>query len=148
MSSAYSRAGHTFKEDEDGDSLMKQAFESAEPPPDQKITTSEIKNDSNKQKKTKPPPSEGFPDDEVDLHGKTREEAVHIVQNFIRTAHLSGFNTLLIITGKGQHSGSEGPVLRRSVEEWLKRNGKPYLNSFQTAPLDLGGEGAIVVYLK
>jgi DNA-nicking Smr family endonuclease len=55
---------------------------------------------------------------------------------------------VLIITGKGQHSGNHGPVLKTAVVQWLKKNGHPYLREFRDAPPRFGGSGAIWVELK
>jgi len=88
------------------------------------------------------------PDAELDLHGKTREESIMMVQNFVMTCHANQFRTALIITGKGHHSGNQGPVLKREVQLWLERNGKQYLKDFHTAPGRFGGSGAIWLNIK
>ena len=71
-----------------------------------------------------------------------------IVQNFIKTCHAQGLRHVLIITGKGQHSGNRGPVLKTAVVQWLKKNGHPYLREFRDAPPRFGGSGAVWVELK
>ena len=48
-----------------------------------------------------------------------------IVQNFIKTCHAQGLRHVLIITGKGQHSGNRGPVLKTAVVQWLKKKDTP-----------------------
>lgn len=88
------------------------------------------------------------PDDSLDLHGSTREEAIHKVQNFILTSSRYGFRVVLIITGKGLNSGEEGPVVRNSVWSWLKNNRGRSIHQFQEAPAHLGGSGAILIFLK
>lgn len=87
-------------------------------------------------------------DDSLDLHGKTREEAIAMVQNFLLKAHKNHLRQVLIITGKGLGSGPEGPVLREAVWNWLERNGKQFAHLFDWAPPSLGGQGAIWVKLR
>ena len=82
------------------------------------------------------------------LIGKTLEEAIMIVQNFLITCHSQQLQTGLIITGKGLNSGNQGPVLKKGVEHWLKRNGNPYLRNFHESPPRFGGSGAIWLNFK
>ncbi|MDH4225110.1 MAG: Smr/MutS family protein [Deltaproteobacteria bacterium] len=94
------------------------------------------------------PGQEDPPDAELDLHGKTREQAVRALQSFILTSRRQGLRRVLVITGKGHHSGDEGPVLGRLAAHWLTKNGTPYVWDFQPAPPRLGGDGALVVRLR
>lgn len=96
----------------------------------------------------RPQPLPDHPDTEVDLHGKTQEEAIHIVQNLLLTSFRQGLRHVLIITGQGHNSGDAGPVLRQAVHHWLERNGKLYAESFDWAPPAHGGAGAIWVVLR
>lgn len=88
------------------------------------------------------------PDAELDLHGKTQEEAIHMVQNFLLVSHRKRLRHVLIITGKGLNSGEEGPVLKQAVRRWLERNGGRYMTGYVHAPPRLGGEGALWVWLR
>ena len=88
------------------------------------------------------------PDEELDLHGKTQEEAIRMVQNFLLVSHRQKLRHVLIITGKGNNSGQEGPVLGRAVLHWLDRNGAPYVRDFIQAPPRMGGAGAIWITLR
>jgi len=88
------------------------------------------------------------PDSELDLHGKTQEEAIAMVQNFLLTCHRQRLRHVLIITGKGLNSGSGGPVLREAVQRWMERNGASFASGFFNAPPRHGGEGAIWVTLR
>ena len=88
------------------------------------------------------------PDDEIDLHGKTRDEAIQIVQKFVIDCYQKNLRSALIITGKGHNSAEKGPVLKREVKLWLERNGDTYIASFQEAPPRLGGSGAILLNFK
>ncbi|MFI5400186.1 MAG: Smr/MutS family protein [SAR324 cluster bacterium] len=87
------------------------------------------------------------PDDELDLHGKTQEEAIRLVRHFLHRAKHRRLRAVLIITGRGLNSGAEGAVLRNAVQSWLERNGAPDVRHFAWAPRRLGGDGAIWVDL-
>lgn len=90
----------------------------------------------------------GMPDSELDLHGKTQEEAIRMVTNFLMTTSRQRLRHVLIITGKGNRSGPGGPVLRTAVQHWLERNGKSFVKGFRPAPPEHGGDGAIWVELR
>ena len=95
-----------------------------------------------------PPPEPDNPDGELDLHGKTQEEAIRMVQSFLLTSQRQKLRDVLIITGKGLNSGEQGPVLREAVFHWLDRNGARFARAFGEAPPRLGGAGAIWVTLR
>lgn len=139
----------TFEESEQNDALMEKIFAGVDDVPD-KEPALEIPLSESFLKKpwTSPADSVSRPDAELDLHGKTREESIMMVQNFVMTCHANQFRTALIITGKGHHSGNQGPVLKREVQLWLERNGKQYLKDFHTAPGRFGGSGAIWLNIK
>ena len=84
---------------------------------------------------------------ELDLHGLTREEALVELARFVTSAHRQGEKALLVITGKGNNSPGE-PVLQGAVVGWLREKGKMMVAEFAPAPRDLGGSGAIVVFLR
>ena len=138
-----------FEESEQDDSLMEQIFGEISDVPD-KEPVLEIPVDKSYQKKKQASTNNTLliPDQELDLHGKTLEEAIMIVQNFLITCHSQQLQTGLIITGKGLNSGNQGPVLKKGVEHWLKRNGNPYLRNFHEAPPRFGGSGAIWLNFK
>ena len=142
-------SGITFEESEQNDALMEKIFAGLDEVPDKEpalgIPPSEY---SLKKPRTSSADSVSSPDAELDLHGKTREESIMMVQNFVMTCHANQFRTALIITGKGHHSGNQGPVLKREVQLWLERNGKQYISDFHTAPARFGGSGAIWLNIK
>lgn len=84
---------------------------------------------------------------ELDLHGLTREEALESLGRFIASAHRRDQKAVLVITGKGNNSPGE-PVLQGAVISWLRERGKGMVAEFAPAPRELGGSGAIVVFLK
>ena len=91
---------------------------------------------------------EAEPDSELDLHGKTQEEAIRMVQNYLLVSQRQRMRHVLIITGRGHNSGAAGPVLKDAVYRWLELNGKRFVRAFTRAPARLGGEGAIWVTLR
>lgn len=84
---------------------------------------------------------------ELDLHGLTREEALESLEHFIASAHRRQQKAVLVITGKGNNSPGE-PVLQGAVISWLRERGKALVAEFAPAPRELGGSGALVVFLK
>ncbi len=86
------------------------------------------------------------PEAELDLHGLTVDEAAAKVRFFLQDSSYHGFQTLLIITGKGLHS-SDGPVLREAMEKLLSLTGGQVLE-WGVAPRRYGGDGALVVFLR
>lgn len=139
----------TFEESEQNDALMEKIFAGLDDVPDKEPALEIPPSESSlKKPRTSPTDSVSSPDAELDLHGKTREEAIMMVQNFVMTCHANQFRTALIITGKGHHSGNQGPVLKREVQLWLERNGKQYISDFHTAPARFGGSGAIWLNIK
>ena len=87
------------------------------------------------------------PQGTLDLHGKTRTEARQQVGFFLENARFQRWQTVLIITGRGRGSAGE-PVLRLEVERFLAREAADRVAEWGTAPGRLGGEGALVVFLK
>jgi len=83
---------------------------------------------------------------ELDLHGLSRVEAVERTGFFLGNARHQGWQTVLIITGKGVHS-EQGPVLREAVENCLRENSESVVEWGQ-APRRFGGSGALVVFLR
>ena len=86
------------------------------------------------------------PEDQIDLHGLTVDEATTRVNFFLENAAFQGFKTVLIITGKGLHS-EKGPVLRKAVEALLTHNSQRVVE-WGVAPRPYGGDGALMVFLR
>ncbi|MBK3331891.1 endonuclease MutS2 [Persephonella atlantica] len=77
---------------------------------------------------------------EIKLIGKTKEEAIKELEQFMDRAVLEGFTTVRIIHGFG--SG----VLRKAVREYL--DSLPYKIRYEDAPYQEGGMGVTVVHIK
>jgi DNA-nicking Smr family endonuclease len=86
-------------------------------------------------------------DYELDLHGLTREEALEALAHFIGGAYRRKQQAVLVITGRGNHSPDE-PVLKKAVGDWLRTDGKKMVTETLPAPRQLGGEGAVVVFIR
>ena len=86
------------------------------------------------------------PEAELDLHGLTVTEASVKIRFFLQDAAHHGFQTVLIITGKGLHS-SDGPVLRQAMETLLCELDELVVE-WGVAPRQYGGDGALVVFLR
>ena len=84
----------------------------------------------------------------IDLHGLTQSQAYGLLHGFIARAHSKGLRHVLVITGKGASSGSDG-VLRRALPHWLKA---PEFGSMasgcQPAARGHGGDGAFYIRLR
>ncbi len=87
-----------------------------------------------------------LPEDELDLHGLTADEATAKILFFLQNAISRGLCTVLVITGKGLHS-EEGPVLRSATERVLSEK-KNQVVEWGVAPRRYGGEGALVIFLR
>ena len=135
----------TFEESDQNDALMKEIFENFKDVPDKETQS---KQTSNKKSRSSTRDSLKRPDDEIDLHGETRDEAIKIVQKFVIDCYQKNFRSALIITGKGHHSAEKAPVLKKEVNLWLERNGASYITDFQEAPPRFGGSGAIWLNFK
>lgn len=97
------------------------------------------------------------PDAEMDIHGKTRDEAWKEMEVFFNDAREKGFEKIMIIHGKGNHS-TNGlasapaaapaaiPALKRVVMEFIERC--PFAGESGKAKTSAGGEGATWVILK
>jgi hypothetical protein len=85
------------------------------------------------------------PDALIDLHGLTRDEAWNSLEIFFRDSRNRGLEKILIIHGKGNHSGQEG-VLKETVRTYIERC--PFAGESGRGSAALGGGGATWVFLK
>ena len=84
---------------------------------------------------------------QLDLHGLTKDEAIENLDRFVTGAFNRNQKGVLVITGKGNNSPGE-PVLRAAVAAWLRDKGKSMVSEFTAAPREMGGAGAVVIFLK
>ena len=84
--------------------------------------------------------------DEIDLHGMTQDQAREYLHDFIDRCSTAGKTCVRVVHGKGLGSGHNGPVLKPSVNRWLRR-WDPVLAFVSTPQVD-GGTGAVYVLLR
>jgi DNA mismatch repair protein MutS2 len=77
---------------------------------------------------------------EINLIGRTTDEAADIVDKFLDAAFLNGQGEVRIIHGHGTGA------LRKAIAELLA--GHPHVARFAAAPQDQGGTGATIVELQ
>lgn len=106
-------------------------------------------------------------DRSIDLHGMTQDQAYQLLKSAIEGGIRRGDKTLLVVTGKGGRRFSQldsdtpvayrtreefdqyGGVLKRMVPIWLQSaDMRPFVESFDVAAKDHGGEGALYVLLR
>jgi DNA-nicking Smr family endonuclease len=85
-------------------------------------------------------------EDELDLHGLGAEAAREAVREFLAQAAARRLRCVRIIHGKGRGSGPRGPVLKKSVNLWLRKTDA--VIAFASARPAQGGTGAICVLLS
>ena len=82
-----------------------------------------------------------------DLHGLAALVARHTCERFVVESARSGLRAVLIICGRGLHSGDEGPVLRNVAVDVL-RSARQHVLGFTSLPPERGGTGAMAVLLR
>jgi len=83
---------------------------------------------------------------ELDLHGRTREEARLLLGDFLEESRRRGLRCLRLIHGKGLSSPGKQPVLRPLTRLWLSRHNS-VLAFCPARPCD-GGSGALLILLR
>jgi len=88
------------------------------------------------------------PEAQLDLHGMRAKTAKSAVVQFLSNAVSSGLRLVLIIHGRGLHSGDVGPVLREVVVDCLTSSTiSSRIRGFCPAAKSHGGEGAMYIAL-
>jgi DNA-nicking Smr family endonuclease len=89
------------------------------------------------------------PEAELNLHHLTADAAAHQTVRFIEQSVAKGRRCVLLIHGRGLHSGPGGPALRPAlVESLCRRPLAEHLLAFTSAPPRHGGPGAMLVLLR
>ena len=92
----------------------------------------------------------------IDLHGYTIQESFKKIDELFIFAKENNVKKALIITGKGLHSNKEEDpyaskdlsLLKFAVPDYLNKNYSQNIISIETSPINLGGEGSMIVTLK
>jgi DNA-nicking Smr family endonuclease len=85
------------------------------------------------------------PDGIIDLHGLTRDDAWAALEAFFNRSRLRGFEKILVVHGKGNHSGGEA-VLKRTAREFIERC--PFAGESGHGDAASGGSGVTWVFLR
>ncbi len=85
---------------------------------------------------------------ELDLHGLTRKQTRSALAQALPTARRNKHRSVLIICGKGRHSGPAGAVLPEYVVGLLRGPLRHHLHGFCSAPEAWGGAGALLVAVR
>ena len=87
--------------------------------------------------------------EQIDLHGLSREEAHQAVEEFIERASRFRSCCVKIIHGRGINSPNDKAVLKESLQRWLStRRMSRHVVAYASAPIKDGGVGALYVLLK
>ncbi len=76
----------------------------------------------------------------------TSEQILEETESFLKNAHHKKLKKLLIITGKGLHSKNGQAVIKPLIQKYLRTS--DFVKNFSVAPVNQGGDGAIVVALE
>jgi DNA-nicking Smr family endonuclease len=85
------------------------------------------------------------PDAQLDIHGKTRDEAWQALEVFFDDSKARGLEKVMVIHGKGNHSTGEA-VLKRVVMDFIEHC--PFAGESGKGKASAGGEGVTWVLLK
>ena len=84
--------------------------------------------------------------DNLDLHGRTSEEAERLVEEFLKESYKQRLVKVRIVHGRGLHSPDGRAVLKDVVMRILKRSA--YVRATGVASPSEGGSGAVWVVLQ
>ena len=85
---------------------------------------------------------------ELDLHRLNAARARDVLRRALARARADKIHTLIVVVGRGTHSGSTGPVLPQLVVEQLSGPLAAHVLALHTAPPQHGGAGAVIVRLR
>ena len=85
------------------------------------------------------------PDAVIDLHGLTRDEAWNALDDFFSRSRSLGYEKVLVIHGKGNHSESDA-VLKEVSRKFIEHC--PFAGASGRNSSSAGGSGATWVLLK
>jgi DNA-nicking Smr family endonuclease len=90
------------------------------------------------------------PEARLDLHGRTRDEALRAVEAFVQRARGEGRRAVLVIHGRGHGSDGGAAVLRPALQAWLGSApaARVGVMAFAPAPPRDGGSGATLILLR
>lgn len=86
------------------------------------------------------------PQDNLDLHGLSSDEARKLLVEFLHHSTQQGLRCVNVIHGKGWRSEGREGILKIHTRHWLTQH--PQVLAFCEAPQNAGGSGAVWVLLK
>ncbi len=86
------------------------------------------------------------PQESLDLHGWTGNEAVRELENFLKRSKRRGLKKVIVVHGKGLHSPGGNSVLRPLVKQYLEKS--PLVRDYGRAKSHSGGSGATWILLR
>ena len=86
------------------------------------------------------------PQDSLDLHGFSSDEARKLLVEFLHHATQRGLRYINVIHGKGWRSEGRDGILKVHTRHWLTQHDQ--VLAFCEAPPNAGGGGAVLVLLK
>ena len=86
------------------------------------------------------------PQDSLDLHGLSSDEARRLLLEFLHHAAQHGLRCVNVIHGKGWRSEGREGILKIHTRHWLTQH--PQVLAFCEAPQHAGGGGAVWALLK
>jgi DNA-nicking Smr family endonuclease len=86
------------------------------------------------------------PQDQIDLHGLSTDEARKSLAGFLQAATLRKLRCVNVIHGKGWRSEGRDGILKVHTRHWLAQHAQ--VLAFCEAPPNAGGGGAVWVLLK
>jgi DNA-nicking Smr family endonuclease len=84
--------------------------------------------------------------DELDLHGLNRRDALSLTREFLSEATKRGLRCVRIVHGKGLGSPNRESVLKGVLRNWLPQ--QLDVLAFAQAPAAQGGGGAVLLLLR
>jgi DNA-nicking Smr family endonuclease len=84
--------------------------------------------------------------DEFDLHGLNRRDALLLTKDFFGEAMRRGLRCVRLVHGKGLGSPQRESVLKGVLRRWLPQ--QPEILAYAQAPATQGGSGAVLLLLK
>lgn len=89
------------------------------------------------------------PEVTLDLHGLTEATALRRLEADVPRRRREGARCLLVVHGRGLHSGSDGPILLNAVRAALRTPPlSAHVLAIAAAPSRWGGEGATLVWVR
>ncbi len=88
------------------------------------------------------------PDERLDMHGLRADDARAVLADRVRAAAERGARCLLVIHGRGAHSGGAGVLPELAADELMRGHAATHVLAFCRALPKDGGAGALYVLLR